>query len=137
MANEQQHLHTHTIKPFLTQYPPPGTPGKSIPNIPRSAAVISPSLQSVNRLSLPLGPTEGRGRQKADAALALPSEQLPKSPLSPRAIIMEGTALSGCAGVFCLAGQRGMLSLHAPLPRTSCLQQPLPAPSIFWTLSAA
>lgn len=94
MANEQQYLHIYAIKPLLTQYPPPGTPGKSISNVPGSAAVIGPSLPSVNRLSPP-APAGGRRRQKADAALAFPSEQLTKFPLSPRAIITAGRALSG------------------------------------------
>lgn len=94
MANGEQHLHIYVIKPLLTQYPPAGTAGKSISNTPGSAAVISPSLLSVNRLS-PSAPAKGCRWQKAEAALTFPFEQLTKIPFSPCVITTAGRALSG------------------------------------------
>lgn len=86
MANES----THTIKPLLAQYPPPGAPGKSVSSIPKSAAAISPFASSKVRL-----PQLGCRRQKADAAFTFPSEHLPKF-LPPARMAVR--TLLGCAG---------------------------------------
>lgn len=86
MANES----THTIKPLLAQYPPPGAPGKSVSSIPKSAAAISPFASSKVCL-----PQLGCRRQKADAAFTFPSEHLPKF-LPPARMAVR--TLLGCAG---------------------------------------